>query len=89
MSATNASAALRCFALVSADADTEPAVALAWGMTLPDDSVMVVGWRDGQTTVVALCRSIGNACRMYDGADVRWLDQQPTVMARQDGEVRP
>lgn len=89
MSAANASAALRCFALVPADTDTGPAVALAWGMTLPDDSVMVVGWRDGQTTGIALCRTLGNACRMYEGADVRWLDQPPTVLARHDGEVRP
>ncbi|HLL66724.1 MAG TPA: hypothetical protein VK453_13450 [Micromonosporaceae bacterium] len=45
---------------------------LAWGMTLPDGSAMVVDWRHGPSSVTAVCRSAVSAEMLFDG-ELVWI----------------
>jgi DNA-binding XRE family transcriptional regulator len=43
-----------------------------WGMTLPDGSAVLVDWRNGPSSVVAVCQSPTSAARLV-GGDLLWL----------------
>ncbi|RZU51420.1 hypothetical protein EV385_3247 [Krasilnikovia cinnamomea] len=66
----------RSFALVLS-ARSRPATPLvvAWGMTLPDGSVITVGWSEGSTNTLSICGSPARAAWLY-GATLAWVDER-------------
>jgi hypothetical protein len=53
--------------------DTDPGgPLLAWGMTLPDGSAVVVDWRNGPSAGVTLSANPDQAARLHD-AELVWL----------------
>jgi hypothetical protein len=46
-------------------------------MTLPDGSAVLVDWRNGPSSVAALCGSAERAARLFDG-DLAWVGK-PTA----------
>jgi hypothetical protein len=60
------------FALHECPEDDSVPVVVAYGMTLPDGSVVAVGWSGGTGSGIALCRSAERAAFIY-AADVAWL----------------
>ena len=45
---------------------------LAWGMTLPDGSAVIVEWRDGPSSGVTVSANAEQAARLH-GAELVWL----------------
>ncbi|MBN1174912.1 MAG: hypothetical protein JXA67_22325 [Micromonosporaceae bacterium] len=69
----------RPFVLVIDD-DGQPAEIVAWGMTLPDGSSVVVCWDNGPASAGSVCNSPDSAAWMF-GGDVRWLTDSPNTAA--------
>ena len=53
-------------------AEEENGPVLAWGMTLPDGSVVTVDWRDGPSSGVTLSANADSAARLHD-AELVWM----------------
>jgi hypothetical protein len=77
---SSAGFAPRPFALLTLDdGDDRDRTLLAWGMTLPDGSAVVVDWRNGPSSGVTLSASPDQSARMH-GADLVWLPKLPQAV---------
>jgi hypothetical protein len=62
------------FALHAFPEDESTPVIVGWGMTLPDGSAIAIGWDEGRSSSVAICRSPASASFIFN-ADVAWVGQ--------------